>query len=167
MIRKIMESKLFRVLNRPLKRFYKEKHLSGYYFEEKIIGWLWAWKAVPFKLLSVNPKLSFPAYSTVRIHNAKNILFDKNDIQIFRMIGTYLNKCSAKIQLVRAVYIESSIFDIRVNYELNNLKNNVKGECTILKDYSWYGDESIVTKSFIEANLIIAGNCAEAIQKLR
>ena len=65
-----------------IKTFYDEKYLEGYYFEEKVMGWLWAWKAIPFKLLGINTKLPFPADSTVRIHNAKNLIFDKNDLHI-------------------------------------------------------------------------------------
>ena len=46
-----MKSKTFRLMNTPLLLFYKKEYLTGYYFENKVAGWLWAWKAVPFKLL--------------------------------------------------------------------------------------------------------------------
>ena len=50
-VKTFMKSKIFRLMNTPLLLFYKKEYLTGYYFENKVAGWLWAWKAVPFKLL--------------------------------------------------------------------------------------------------------------------
>lgn len=65
--------------------------------------------------------------------------------------------------MVRRVYIKLNLVDIRTNHDLNNLKNNIKGEDTIIEDYRCYGDESIVTKNFLKSNLMIANNCNEVI----
>ena len=54
------------------------------------MGWLWAWKAIPFKLLGINTKLPFPADSTVRIHNAKNLIFDKMTYTYFSLLELIL-----------------------------------------------------------------------------
>ncbi|MDI1794822.1 type 8 capsular polysaccharide synthesis protein Cap8J, partial [Staphylococcus aureus] len=53
-VKTFMKSKIFRLMNTPLLLFYKKEYLTGYYFENKVAGWLWAWKAVPFKLLGIN-----------------------------------------------------------------------------------------------------------------
>ena len=76
-VKTFMKSKIFRLMNTPLLLFYKKEYLTGYYFENKVAGWLWAWKAVPFKLLGINTSLPFPADITVRMHNPNNIVFDK------------------------------------------------------------------------------------------
>ena len=34
MIRRLMKTKVFRIANWPLKLFYKEKYLTGYYFDK-------------------------------------------------------------------------------------------------------------------------------------
>ena len=179
-----MKSRLFRVLNWPLKLFYKKKYLSGYYYEEKVMGWLWAWKAVPFKLLGVNTKLPFPADSTVRIHNAENVIFDKNDLHIFQSPGTYFNNFSAKIYLGKGIYIAPNVGIITANHDVNDLKKHISGENVIIGDYSWIGMNSVilpgvklgektivgagsvVTKSYEEGNIVIAGNPAKVIKKL-
>ena len=70
-----MKSKIFRLMNTPL-LFYKKEYLTGYYFENKVAGWLWAWKAFPF-VVRINTSLPFPADITVRMHNPNNIVFDK------------------------------------------------------------------------------------------
>ena len=185
MIRRIMKSRMFRILNFPLKIFYKKKYLTGYYFDEKVMGWLWAWKAIPFKLLGINTKLPFPADSSVRIHNAENLIFDKNDMHIFQSTGTYFNNFSAKIYLGRGVYIAPNVGIITANHDLNNLKKHVNGEDVIIGNYSWIGMNSVilpgvelgertivgagsvVTKCFPEGNVVIGGNPAKVIKKLR
>ncbi|OFN88102.1 capsular biosynthesis protein [Staphylococcus sp. HMSC077C04] len=184
MIRKIMKSKVFRIINWPLRLFYDEKYLEGYYFEEKVMGWLWAWKAIPFKFLGINTKLPFPADSTVRIHNAKNLIFDKNDLHIFQSPGTYFNNFSAQIILGSGVYIAPNVGIITSNHDTNNLKKHLDGKNVVIGANSWIGMNSvilpgvtlgektivgagsIVTKSFEEGNIVLAGNPARIIKKL-
>ncbi len=184
MLRKLMKSKIFRVLNFPLLIFYKKKYLKGYYYEEKVMGWLWAWKSVPFKLLGINNNLPFPADSTVRIHNADNIIFDPNDIHIFQSPGTYYNNFSAKIYIGKGTYIAPNVGIITANHDLNDLKKHVDGKDVIIGKNCWIGMNSVVlpgveladniivgagsvvTKSFKESNIVIAGNPAKKIKDL-
>lgn len=78
-----MKLKIFRLMNILLLLFYKKEYLIGYYFENKVVGWLWVWKVVLFKLLGINISLLFFVDIIVRMYNFNNIVFDKNDIYIF------------------------------------------------------------------------------------
>ncbi|MFW3612481.1 acyltransferase [Staphylococcus caprae] len=184
MIKRLMKTKVFKVANFPLKLFYNEKYLSGYYFDEKVMGWLWAWKAIPFKLIGINTRLPFPADATVRIHKPNNLIFDKEDIHIFQSPGTYFNNYSAKIILGKGVYIAPNVGIITANHDVNDLKKHVEGKNVLIGRNSWIGMNSVilpgvtlgertivgagsvVTKSFEEGNLVIAGNPAKVIKKL-
>lgn len=179
-----MKSKLFRILNLPLQLFYDKKYLRGYYYEDKVSGWLWAWKAIPFKLMGINTRLPFPADSTVRIHKPKNIVIHEDDIHIFQSPGTYFNNFSAKIFIGRGVYIAPNVGIITANHDFNNLKAHSKGKDVYIGAKSWIGMNavilpgvtlgektivgagSIVTKSFPEGNVLIAGNPAKKIKEL-
>ncbi|WP_368863205.1 acyltransferase [Staphylococcus hominis] len=184
MIRFLMKTKIFRMANWPLKLFYKNEYLRGYYFEKKVMGWLWAWKAIPFKLIGINTHLPFPADSTVRIHNANNLIFDKNDIHIFQSPGLYFNNFSAQIILGKGVYIAPNVGIITANHSVNDLKKHDEGKSVIIGANSWIGMNSVilpgvilgektivgagsvVTKSFEEGNLVIGGNPARIIKKM-
>lgn len=185
MIRRLMKTKVFRIANWPLKLFYKEKYLTGYYFDKKVMGWLWAWKAIPFKLIGINTRLPFPADPTVRIHKPSNLIFDKDDIHIFQSPGTYFNNFSAQIILGKGVYIAPNVGIITANHDVNDLKKHVDGKNVVIGTNSWIGMNSVilpgvklgektvvgagsvVTKSFEEGNIVIAGNPARVIKKLR
>ncbi len=184
MIRKIMKTKIFRILNSVLLLFYKKEYLTGYYFENKVAGWIWAWKAVPFKLLGINSLLPFPADNTVRIHKAENIIFDKDDLHIFQTPGTYFNNFSAKIYIGKGVYIAPNVGIITANHDVNDLSSHVKGQDVKIGEGSWIGMNaiilpgtelgkktivgagSVVTKSFPEGNVVIGGNPAKIIKHL-
>ena len=179
-----MRSKWFKLLNLPLHIFFKKKFLRGYYYENKVMGWIWAWKAVPFKLIGINTKLPFPADSTVRIHKAENIIFDRDDIHIFQSPGTYFNNFSAKIHIGKGVYIAPNVGIITANHDFNDLKAHTEGKDVHIGKGSWIGMNSVilpgvklgektvvgagsvVTKSFEEGNVLIAGNPAQKIREL-
>ncbi|MDW4260929.1 DapH/DapD/GlmU-related protein [Staphylococcus saprophyticus] len=184
MIRLFMKSKFFRIINTPLLLFYKKEFLTGYYYDSKVMGWLWAWKAIPFKLLGINSKLPWPADISVRIHNPKNIIFDRDDIHIFQSPGTYFNNFSAKIYIGKGSYIAPNVGIITANHDINNLSTHIEGKdvrigknCwigmnsvvlpgVILGDNTIIGAGSIVTKSFSKGNIVIAGNPAKIVKQL-
>ena len=184
MIRKIMKSKIFRIINTPLLLFYKKKYLSGYYFDVKVMGWVWAWKAVPFKLLGINNNLPFPADSSVRIHDADNIIFDRNDIHIFQSPGLYINNFSEKVYIGPGTYIAPNVGIITANHDLNNPSIHMKGKSVRIGENCWIGMNSvilpgvelgdntvvgagsIVTKSFPKGKCVIAGNPAKIIKEI-
>ena len=97
-VKTFMKSKIFRLMNTPLLLFYKKEYLTGYYFENKVAGWLWAWKAVPFKLLGINTSLPFPADITVRMHNPNNIV-------LIKMIFIFSNRPGRILIIFQQLYI--------------------------------------------------------------
>lgn len=184
LIRKIMKSPLFRIINLPLSLFYKKEYLTGYYFSKKVAGWVWAWKSIPFKLIGINNHIPFPTDPTVKIHNYKNIIFDKDDLHIFQSPGLYLNNFSAKIYIGKGTYIAPYVGIITANHDMNDLKKHLPGKDVVIGKECWLGMHSVilpgvtlgdktivgagsvVTKSFTEGNQIIAGNPAKVIKSL-
>ncbi|TDM39083.1 acyltransferase [Macrococcoides goetzii] len=179
-----MKSPLFRILNFPLRLFYKKEFLKGYYFNNKVAGWLWAWKALPFKIIGINNHIPFPTDPTVKIHNYRNIIFDKNDLHIFQSPGLYFNNFSAKIYLGKGTYVAPYVGIITANHDVKDLKKHVPGKDVKIGENCWIGMHSvilpgvelgnntivgagsIVTKSFPEGNQIIAGNPAKVIKQI-
>ncbi|MGX9133225.1 acyltransferase [Rummeliibacillus sp. JY-2-4R] len=186
-IKKILQVKFIRnvfvFINKLLlSPFYDQKYLSGYYFDVKIMGWLWAWKSIPFKLIGVNNNIPWPASPDIRIHKAENIIFPVDAINIFQSPGCYYNNFSAKIIIGDGVYIAPNVGIITANHDVNDLDRHIPGKDVVIKNGSWIGMNSVilpgvelgektivgagsvVTKSFPVGNCVIAGNPAKIIK---
>ncbi|RLQ86819.1 acyltransferase [Planomicrobium sp. Y74] len=177
---------LFIFVNRILLfPFYKNEFLKGYYFEQKTMGWLWAWKAVPFKLVGVNNNIPWPASPNIKLHNYKNFIFPQDSINIFQSPGCYYNNFSAKIIIEEGVYIAPNVGIITSNHDLKNPDLHLPGEDVVIKKNSWIGMNAVilpgvilgentvvgagavVTKSFPNGNCVIAGNPAKFVREIR
>jgi len=189
MLKKLLYNKIvkkyFIFFNRTLLGlFYNKKYLTGYYFEEKIMGWLWAWKAIPFKLVGINSKVPWPTTHTINMHNPNNIIFDIDSMNIFQSPGCYFNNFSAKIYLGKGVYIAPNVGLITANHDIKDVSKHIEGKDIIIKSNSWIGMNSVilpgvilgentvvgagsvVTKSFEKGNCVIAGSPARIIKEI-
>ncbi len=165
--------------------FYKKKYLCGRHFDEQIGGWLWAIRGIWFqKILGFNRKIPWPCSISCYISNPDNIEFYPDDLNNFQSPGTYFQNFSGKIVLERGCYIAPNVGLITANHIFEDLDTHTKAKDIVIGEKSWIGMNvvvlpgvvlgpktivgagSVVTKSFPEGFLVIAGNPARIIRQL-
>lgn len=187
MKRKILYSKAVTVLLRCFfGLFYEKKYLKGYWFEEKRIGWYWAYKGLRGRVFGENRHIPWPVHPTTIVSNAKNIVFGVDDLIFFQKPGCYIQNIGAKIYVGKHTGIAQHVGVITTNHDVYDLKkwSHVPGEDIVLGDYVWVGMNSVilpgvelgshtvvgagsvVTHSFPEGYCVIGGNPAKLIKTL-
>lgn len=165
--------------------FYKNKYLSGKYFEENNLGWKWALRGILWqKILGFNRHIPWPVSPFINISDANNIEFDIDDIDNFQKIGNYYQNFNANIIIGKGTYIAQNVAIITANHDLDDLSKHVQGKDVIIGEKCWIGINStilpgvelgnhtivgagsVVTKSFVNGNCIIAGVPAIKIRDL-
>ena len=162
---------------------YNKKYLRGRYFDKNSIGarWIiqcWFWQ----KLMRYNSDADWPVSHRIQISNAKNIIFDPDDMQIFHTFGSYFQAFNAKIIIGKGTWIAPNVGLITANHDINDLNSHCEGKDIIIGERCWIGMNSVilpgtilgpgtvvgagsvVTKSFPEGNCVIVGNPAKFIK---
>ena len=184
-MKKLFKSIFFFVLPILGRFFYNKKYLRGYYFEKEGEGWWWVLRGIWFqKILRFNSHLPFPANPTLRISNINNLTIGENNLNNFQSFGVYFQNFSGKIFLGDRVYIAPNVGIITANHDFNDLKAHAESKNVYIGDDCWIGMNSIilpgvqlghgtivgagavVTKSFEEGKVVIAGNPARIIKIL-
>ena len=185
MIRKIVYTKWFYFLNVAiLSMFYKRKYLKGKYFETQRYGLVWAWKGLFRRVFTLNKGVRWPIGKNVLVPNGSNIIFDQSSINVFQSPGCYFQSQIGKIFIGKNVYIAPNVGLITSNHDPKNLDKHLEGKNIHIGDECWIGMNavllpgvqlgsktivgagSVVTKSFVAGNCIIAGNPAVKIKDL-
>ncbi|CAZ95797.1 acyltransferase [Zobellia galactanivorans] len=184
-----MKRKLIQVLIVILKPiiflFFKKKFLKGRYFENNVTGWKWAIQAMwRQKILRFNKSVPWPMNHTSTLSNWRNIDFHVDDLNNFQSPGCYFQNFSAKIILGKGCYIAPNVGLITTNHDLNDLDKHLEGKDIVLGKKCWIGMNavllpgvhlgdhtvvgagSVVTKSFPQGRLVIAGNPAKIIKSI-
>lgn len=165
--------------------FYNKKYLCGKYFDQRDIGWLWVLKGIwTQKILGFNRKIPWPITSNSIISNINNIYFHPDTINNFQSPGCYFQNSLAKIYICTGVTIAPNVGLITVNHDIDDLNTYTKGKNIVIGKNSWIGMNvvilpgtklgkntivgagSVVTKSFRQGNVVIAGNPAKIIKHL-
>lgn len=170
--------------------FYKKRFIKGKYFNGKFggvfsLGWRWIFNdALARMFLNVNRGVPFPVSPFINIVNPDNIFFDSDDLNNFQGIGKYFQALSGgKIYIGKGSWIANNVGIITSNHNPADLNNHQEGKNVVLGENCWIGMNSmilpgvnlgpntivgagsIVTKSFLDGNVVIAGNPAKVIKK--
>lgn len=167
--------------------WYDKKYLVGSNFskENLSIGWIWILKYwFPQKILGYGRQIPFPIPRNVHIANAKNIIFHPDDMRNFHAFGSYYQGIGAMIYIGKGTRIAPNCGFITSNHDFQDITKSAKGQDIVIGEKCWIGMNSvilpgvklgdhtivgagsIVTKSFVEGNCVIAGNPARKIKTI-
>lgn len=163
---------------------YNKEYLRGECFDVKRMGWFWALRSIPDKLVGNNRNIPWPVNPQTIVSNSKNIEFDVDDIYIFQVPGCYWQNHDAKIKVGKGVYIAPNVGIITTNHDAYDLSKHIKGRDIVIGPSCWVGMNSVilpgvalgphtivgagavVSHSFPEGYCIICGNPAKKIRDL-
>lgn len=165
--------------------FFDKKYIKGKYFENSFSGYKMALRSIWTKnILRLSPPHKFPTIYGCTISNSENIYFHPDDLNNFQSPGTYYQNFNGKIYIGKGTYIAPNVGIITANHELNNLDAHTEGMDVIIGDKCWIGMNSVilpgvqlgngtvvaagavVTKSFQQGNIVLAGIPAKIIKEI-
>lgn len=169
-----------------LKFFYEKKYLNGKHFDNNISGYLYAFRSVWLKnILRLAKPMPFPTALTCTISNSNNIHFHPDDLNNFQSPGTYFQNFLGHIYIGKGSYIAPNVGIITANHEFDNLDGHGNGKDVVIGEKCWVGMNSVilpgvelgggtivaagavVTKSFPQGKVVIAGVPAKIIKELK
>lgn len=165
--------------------FFDRKYLTGRHFDKGFNGYRWSIRAIWTRnILRLAPPLPFPAGLNVIVSNPQNLSFHPDDINNFQSPGTYFQNFKGKIEIGRGTYIAPNVGIITANHDFNSLDGHTEGENVVIGDQSWIGMNvvllpgvvlgkktivaagAVVTKSYPDGNVVLAGIPAKPIKNL-
>lgn len=166
--------------------FYKKEYLKGKHFENNISGYIYSIKSIWVKnILRLSKPMPFPTALTCIISKGENIHFHPDDINNFQSPGTYFQNFIGHIYIGKGSYIAPNVGIITANHKLDNLDEHVDGKDVIIGTKCWIGMNSVilpgvelgdntivaagsvVTKSFPQGKVVVAGVPAQIIKEIK
>lgn len=168
-----------------LKLFFEEKYLSGRHFEEGLSGFIWGFQSIWRRnILRLAKPLPFPAAITTYVSDPRNVDFHPDDLNNFQSPGTYFQTFKGRIRLGRGCYIAPNVGIITANHDPMHLDEHLSAEHVEIGEECWVGMNSVilpgvvlgrrtivgagsvVTKSFPQGHVVIAGNPARILRDI-
>lgn len=167
--------------------WYDKKYLVGKMFDRRHFssGWKWILKYwFPQKILGYARDIPFPIPRGVIIVNPQNIVFHPDDLANFFSNGCFYQATKAEIIIGKGTMIAQNCGIITTNHNQKDLTKHLDGKRVEIGENCWIGMNSVilpgvklanhiivgagsvVTKSFQEENIIIAGNPAKKIKNI-
>lgn len=181
---KVVIDKNRSVFRSLLRLFYKAQYLEGRHFLQGYSGYRWAIKDIWLnKFLRVGRAYPWPSCVGCYISDPKNIEFHIDDLNNFQSPGTYIQNFNAKIKIGKGSYIAPNVGLITANHDPSNLRVHVAGQDIEIGEECWIGMNAvllpgvklgpktivaagaIVTKSFLDGNIVLAGSPAKIIKR--
>lgn len=163
--------------------FYHNKYLKGKWFRSVLSdGWHWAYVDILHRIL-YHKHLNIPWPVSPYINCGREIVFDVDDINLFQGIGNYYQTFS-KITIGKGTWIAQNVGIITANHNLENPEKHLPAKDVVLGENCWVGMNSmilpgvvlgphtvvgagsVVTKSFPDGYVVIAGNPAKVIKHI-
>ncbi|MBA4208074.1 MAG: acyltransferase [Parvibaculum sp.] len=168
-----------------LRVFFKGGYLKGRFFEQSLGGYKWAIHAIWARnILRLGPPYPWPVHFSCHISNPKNVIFHPDDLNNFQSRGCYFQCGTAKIHIGRGCYIGPNVGLITQNHDLADLDRHLPGADIVLGPGCWIGMNSVllpgvrlgsgtivaagsvVTKSFEQGRIVLAGVPARIVRNL-
>lgn len=149
------------------------------------MGFLWAARAIwQRNILRLAKPLPWPASLTCIVYDPSKITFDPDDLHIFQVPGTYFQNFKGHITIGKGSYIAQNVGIITANHSFDDLDSHEEGQDVTIGKNCWIGMNSVilpgvklgdktivaagavVTKSFEEGHVVLAGVPAKAIKAL-
>lgn len=184
-MRKIAQLKIVRLILRCFfSIFYQKKYLVGKYFDQKSMGWLWAWRGLHGRIWGENRNVPWPVHPRTIVQGANNITFPQDSFHIFQVPGCYWQAFDAKITVGTNCHVAPNVGIVTTNHDIHNPALHVPGKDITIQDNCWIGMNSVilsgvvlgentivaagavVTKSFPEGHCVIGGVPAKVIKQI-
>ena len=128
-----------------LSLFFDRKYLTGRHFNEGLVGFLWAFRAIwirnILRLSSPNP---WPTGLTCNVLVPNNIFFHPDDLNNFQSPGTYFQNFKGCIHIGRGSYIGPNVGIITANHKLDDLDAHQEGRDVVIGERCWIGMNAVI-----------------------
>ena len=115
-MRKIAQFKFVRIILRCFfSIFYQKKYLVGKYFDQKSMGWIWAWRGLHGRIWGENHKVPWPVHPRTIVQGADNISFPQDSFHIFQVPGCYWQAFDAKISIGNNCHVAPNVGIVTTN----------------------------------------------------
>lgn len=122
--------------------FYNKKYLRGYYFDEKKMGWYWAWRGLKGRLTKIN-KVPWPVNPNTEV-SSSSIEFDVDDLHIFQTPGCYWQCHDGVIRVGKGTHVAPNVGVITTNHDILNPARHVKGKDVTIGRKCWIGMNAVI-----------------------
>ncbi len=182
---KMVASRSRPLLNFFLSIFFEKKYLKGRHFESGYTGYFWAFRSIWLKnILRISTPHPWPTGLSCTLSNPRNIEFHCDDLNNFQSPGTYFQNFKGRIVIGRGSYIGPNVGLITSNHNIDDLEKHEDSQDIFIGEQCWLGMNvvvlpgvtlgaktivaagSVVTKSFPEGNVVLAGIPAKFLKKL-
>lgn len=162
--------------------FYDKRYLRGRYFDDKRMGWYWAWRGLRGHKKG-GARIPYPVHPNT-IVSADRVVFDPDDLHMFQVPGCYWQVHDAHIYIGRNCHIAPNVGLITTNHDIHDPSKHVPGADIRLGDHCWVGMNAVilpgvalgdhtvvaagavVTKSFPEGHVVLGGVPAKVIKTI-
>jgi acetyltransferase-like isoleucine patch superfamily enzyme len=164
---------------------FERRYLSGHWFVESIEGWYWVQRSIlTQRILSYNRHIPWPVSPFMTISNPMNIEFHPDDLINFQQFGSYFQNFAGRIFIGKGTRIAANVGIITANHDAKDPSSHEMGQDVVIGRNCWIGMNavilpgvllgentvvgagSVVTKSFPDGHVVLAGVPAKPIRSV-
>ena len=182
MIRKLIYSKFFtELMRRFFSLFYDKRYLTGKFFDEKRMGFVWCLRSLPRVATLRRQGIYFPVGRNTLVGGDK-IDLDPSSLNVMQQPGCYF-QAYGHMKIGKDVWIAPNVGIVTTNHDPSNPELHLPPSEIIIGDGCWIGMNSVilpgvelgegttvgagsvVTKSFKQGHCVLVGSPARMLRK--
>ena len=157
-MRRILHLKIIRIILRVcFALFYRIEYLTGLYFDEKCMGWLWALRGIRGRVFGENRKVPWPVHPRTIVQGSSNISFPQDSLHVFQVPGCYWQAFDAKITIGHNCHVAPNVGIITTNHDIHNPALHVNGREIVISDNCWIGMNAVILPGVVLGDNTIVG----------